>query len=102
MPLSVGMIVLVIFMAMGAAPILWAGERSGSSADLCGGIGPLPVEALKLKYRRRQTNRRVAQPYYLQARGDCPRNVRQRTTPCLRTAKMRIAISIRLHLGDRS
>ncbi len=96
--LSVGMIVLVIFMAMGAAP-MWTGE---DQVDLCGGIGPLPIEALKLKYRRRQTNRRVAQRYYLQARRGCPRHVRQRTTPCLRTAKMRVAISIRLHLGDRS
>jgi len=99
MPLSVEMIVLVIFMTMGAAPILWAGERS---ADLCGGIGHLPIGALKLKCRRRQTNRRVEQRYYLQARGGCPRHVRQRATPCLRTAKMRIVVLIRLHLGDRS
>ena len=100
MALSVGMIVLVIFTTIRAAP-LWPGERSGSSPDLCGGIGHLPIEALKLKYRRRQTNRRV-EPRYLQTHGDCPRHGRERATPCLRTAKMRIATRIRQHLGDRS
>ena len=61
--LSAGMIMLVVFAAMGAALVLWTGERSGSDPDLGGGLGYLPIEVLMLEYRRRQTNRRAEQRY---------------------------------------
>ena len=57
------MIVLFVFVATGAAMVLWAGERSDSDQDLGAGFGYLPAEVLMLECLWRQTNRHAEQPY---------------------------------------